>query len=330
MRRCASLTLLTVLFLCGALSGCGSDSDDRTTATSQQVSQSSPDESGASAVTGTPAQAEETPEISEAVSYLGSYVLADPEFGTQTTVTVQGPTRTIVSNAIPDHETGNFPNDGNPHTISPQSLVYEFTTEPVFQGSESPVRIPGVAINGVKFEPETAETVTCGSGEVYRVEALQNTYNLGLDFNNAHVQPTGEYHYHGVAQLLADGYSSESDLVHLGFAADGFLMYYSKSGAFKTGYELSQEVRVGTSCVGSSSLRVDAVEVAGTTPDGTFTSDWVWNEEISDLDRCNGTYIDGTYVYLITDEFPFISRCLNGEFVETRASGGGASQGRDS
>jgi hypothetical protein len=80
--------------------------------------------------------------------------------------------------------------------------------------------VPGVAVNGVKFEPETAETVACASGESYRVEALQDTDDLGFDFNNAHVQPTGEYHYHGVSQLLAEAADSGDDLVHVGFAAD--------------------------------------------------------------------------------------------------------------
>ena len=47
----------------------------------------------------------------------------DEEFGTMTTVTVDGDTRTIVSNALPDHETGEFPNDGNPNTISAQDCL---------------------------------------------------------------------------------------------------------------------------------------------------------------------------------------------------------------
>lgn len=48
----------------------------------------------------------------------------------------------------------------------------------------------------------TAETVTCTTGGTFRVEAIQDIYDLGLDFNNAHVQPTGEYHYHRASELL--------------------------------------------------------------------------------------------------------------------------------
>lgn len=248
--------------------------------------------------------------------YVDSYTLDDEEFGTQVTVTVDGGTRTIVTNALPDHETGEFPNDGNPSTISAQDITYEYPAEANFVGDATEVRTTGVAVNGVKFEPGTAETVSCNSGENYRVEALQDIYNLGLDFNNAHVQPTGEYHYHGASALLAEAYETDDDLVLVGFAADGYLMYYSKSGAYTSGYALSTEIRSGTDCTGSGALGGDAVEVEGTEPDGTFTADWVWSESTGDLDSCNGTTIDGTYAYIVTDEYPFIGRCLNGEVTE--------------
>ena len=259
--------------------------------------------------------------------HLGSYVLEDEEFGTMVTVTVDGATRTIETNALPDHETGEFPNQGNPNTISAQDLSYEFTTEPTYVGDATEVRTPGVAVNGVKFEPGTAETVSCDSGETYRVEALQGLYDLGLDFNNAHVQPTGEYHYHGVSELLADAYSTDEDLVHVGFAADGYLMYYSKSGAYESGYELSEELRSGTGCVGSTALRSGDIDIDGTSPDGTYTSDWVYSEDNGDLDECNGIEIDGEYAYLITDTYPYVSRCLNGEVNESGPGAGGPPPG---
>ena len=259
--------------------------------------------------------------------YTGSYALADEEFGTMTTVTVADGVRTIVSNALPDHEVGEFPNPGNPNTISEQDVSYEYPADPVYVGSATNAMTPGVAVNGVKFEPATAETVTCESGETFRVEALQDIYDLGLDFNNAHVQPTGEYHYHGISELLANAYSTDDDLVHVGFAADGFLMYYSKSGAYSPSYSLSTDARSGTDCVGSMALGGDAVEVEGTTADGTYASDWQYSDANGDdnlfLDECNGTEIDGTYAYVITDEYPFISRCLNGEFTATGPGAGG-------
>ncbi|MEJ6722697.1 YHYH protein [Ilumatobacter sp.] len=259
--------------------------------------------------------------------YTGSYALADEEFGTMTTVTVADGHRTIVSNALPDHEVGEFPNPGNPNTISEQNVSYEYPADPVYVGSATNAMTPGVAVNGLKFEPATAETVTCESGETFRVEALQDIYDLGLDFNNAHVQPTGEYHYHGISELLANAYSTDNDLVHVGFAADGFFMYYSKSGVYSPSYSLSTDARSGTDCVGSMALGGDAVEVEGTMADGTYAADWQFSDANGNdnlfLDECNGTEIDGTYAYVITDEYPFISRCLNGEFTATGPGGGG-------
>ena len=255
--------------------------------------------------------------------YTGSYTLADEEFGTMVTVTVDETTRSIESNSLPDHETGDYPNSGNPNTITEQSLSYEFPVDPDYTGEATYAQTPGVGVNGVAFEPGTAETVSCESGEVYRVEALQEVYDLGLDFNNAHVQPTGQYHYHGVSELLVAAYESNEDLVHVGFAADGHLMYYSKSGAYESSYQLSTEARTGTDCVASGPAGGSTVEIEGTMPDGTYGSDWVYVEGAGDLDECNGTWIDGEYAYILTDEYPYIPRCLNGEFTDLGPGGAG-------
>lgn len=275
------------------------------------------------------APAETDSDTEQASGLLGSYTLMDEEFGTMTTVTVDGDTRTIMSNALPDHETGEFPNDGNPNTISEQDASYEYPSVPAYVGAATFAMTPGVAVNGVKFEPATAETVTCASGETLRVEALQDVYNLGLDFNNAHVQPTGEYHYHGISELLADAYATDEDLVHVGFAADGYLMYFSKSDAYSSGYVLSADARSGTNCAGSGALRGADVAIDGTTPDGTYTSDWEWSDANGDLDECNGIEIDGEYAYVITDAYPYVGRCLNGEFTATGPGAGGPPPGAD-
>ncbi|MEL7207284.1 MAG: YHYH protein [Actinomycetota bacterium] len=207
-----------------------------------------------------------------------------------------------------------------------QDLTWDFPIEATFTGDAVEARVPGVAVNGVKFEPGTAETVTCESGETVRIEALQEVYDLGIDMNNAHVQPTGEYHYHGIADVLAQAYDAGEDLVHLGFAADGHLIYYSMSGAYSSGYALADEARTGTGCVASGPGGA-TLDLEGTAPDGTYDTDWVFDEANGDLDECNGTEIDGEYVYLITDEYPFISRCLNGEFTEEGPPAGGAPPG---
>ena len=99
--------------------------------------------------------------------YLGNYSISEVGFGTQTTVTVSDNMRTIVTNALPNHETGLFPNSGNPNTISAQSNRYKYPTIPAYRGAAAEVHVPGVAVNGVKFEPGTAETVTCVTAVSY-------------------------------------------------------------------------------------------------------------------------------------------------------------------
>jgi hypothetical protein len=156
--------------------------------------------------------------------YTGEYTINDLDYGTQVEVTISGDTRTIQSNAIAPHAPGEFPNKGNPNTITEQDKTFELTLNPIYVGNNEWARENGVAYNGVKYELQTAESVSCESGEEYRIEAIQTTFSLGLDENNAHVQPTGEYHYHGVAEVLMDSLEG-TDIVHIGYASDGFPLY---------------------------------------------------------------------------------------------------------
>lgn len=265
---------------------------------------------------------------SQATDHFGSYTINDTGFGTQVSVVVDcdGKTRTIESNALPNHDTGDFPNAGNPNTISEQDKLWTYSTEPTFVGTATFAREPGVAINGVKFEPDTAERATCDTGEVHSIEAIQNVTDLGLDFNNAHVQPTGEYHYHGVSDLLVDLYSLDQDLVHVAFAADGHLIYYSKSGAYSPSYQLGTDTREGTNCTYTPGGPNGQTITFGSEKDGSLKSDWDYDATYGDLDECNGITIDGQYIYLITDDYPYIPRCLMGEFVGSGPGGGGPPQ----
>lgn len=334
-KRTQIAALLAVIFLSLGIAACAADETDTEAAESVTDSDATDEASNTNADTESGSESETDSEDSASITevvaatdsdYLASYTLADEEFGTMVTVTVDGETRSIETNAIPDHATGEFPNSGNPNTISEQELSYSYPVEGTYTGDATFAMVPGVAVNGVSFEPGTGESVSCGSGETYRIEALQDLYNLGLDFNNAHVQPGGKYHYHGVSDLLVGAYESDEDLVHVGFAADGFLMYYSKSGAYESGYGLSSEARSGTDCIASGPAGGDGVDLEGTTPDGTYVSDWVYVDGAGDLDSCNGTTIDGEYAYIVTDEYPYITRCLNGEFTGG-GPGGGAGQG---
>ena len=82
----------------------------------------------------------------------------------------------------------------------------------------------GLCINGVPFDPSAAEWYLGQRGSKWQYEPLAGAILLGVDANNAHVQPTGAYHYHGLPTALLDalrvGPSRHSALV--GWAADGF------------------------------------------------------------------------------------------------------------
>tara|TARA_R110002126_G_C10490123_1_gene503610 strand:- start:25887 stop:26945 length:1059 start_codon:yes stop_codon:yes gene_type:complete len=258
--------------------------------------------------------------------YFGSYSLEDKNFGTNTIVTVNDTERKIVTNALPNHKTGAFPRKGNPNTISAQNKTYSLPVYPKYTGEPKWVREPGVSLNGVKFEPGTAEVVVCETGENYRVEAFQNIIDLGLDFNNAHVQPTGAYHYHGSPTSVIKDLDKGEDLVHIGFANDGFAMYYSKSGKYKSSYKLLDGNREGEDCVYENPKQTLDISVDGH-HDGTYGSDFEYVVNSGDLDECNGTSINGTYAYIVTDEFPYVSRCLMGVYEEeSRGRGVSGSQ----
>jgi len=123
---------------------------------------------------------------------MGTYEV-NSDFGTKVSVTVEGTMRKIISNAIPNHSIGTFPNPGNPNTVSAQDRTWEIYITPTLSTEPRWAREPGVAVNGIKLEPETAERFVCETGEVYRIEAMEGFLDFGLDKNHAHVQPTGEY-----------------------------------------------------------------------------------------------------------------------------------------
>ena len=143
---------------------------------------------------------------------------------------------------------------------------------------------------------------------------------------NPRGHPTGAYHYHGSPTSVINNFDKGDDLVHLGFAHDGFAMYYSKSGKYKSSYKLLEGDREGEDCVYENPHNKIDVSVDGH-HDGTYGSDFEYVDSLGDLDECNGTTINGTYVYVVTDEFPYVSHCLMGEYEEpSRGKGGPRSQ----
>lgn len=239
--------------------------------------------------------------------------------------------RMLTANGLPDHAVGTFPNADNPNTISAQTISASVSVNPTETSVATPrvgaMNKPGVALNGIVFDPGTAgtcsDTGTCQQGGQamgnWSLEALgQTSFKWGTDTNNAHVQPDGMYHYHGVPEGLVTKLSSGNKVMTLiGWAADGFPIYarYGYTAASDAG----SVVKVVTS---SYQLKAtpDANRPATTTyAMGTFTQDYEYVAGSGDLDECNGRsgvtpeFPNGIYHYYATDTFPHLQRCVKGK-----------------
>ncbi|MBE9399431.1 YHYH protein [Pontibacterium sp. N1Y112] len=247
-------------------------------------------------------------------------------------IRVDGNYRLISSNGLPEHNTGRFPNANNPTAIREQSVTYRVPVKPIYRESTTPLGMwPfGVAINGVPFDPGAAEFWRGNPRSGWQYEALSGAVDLGVDRNNAHVQPTGSYHYHGLPTGLLERYSDSSVPILLGYAADGFPIY----GPY--GYRNPIDDRSGM-----QKLRGSYQVKGGQRPDGpggrydgSFVQDYEYIAGLGDLDDCNGRsgitaeYPEGTYYYVVTDNFPFIPRCFHGTPDRSFMRGPGSGQDR--
>ncbi|MEO0383328.1 MAG: YHYH protein [Pseudomonadota bacterium] len=268
---------------------------------------------------------------------LAELLLGSVEAAANISISSNGAVRTIVADGLPDHAPGQFPNTNNPNSISTQSYRFDMPTNPSTGGSPTSGDryVFGVALNGVIFDPATAEFWNNDRSSGWNYEAFgPQTRSLGLDSNNAHVQPNGAYHYHGIPDGLYDRLASAGAPTLIGYAADGFPIYgplgYADSDDPLSGLEemtSSYALRPGTRSSGP-----------GGAYDGTFTADWEYVPGTGTLDACNGRigvtpeYPEGTYHYVITDAFPFVPRCFAGtpddSFSKQNARSGSAQQPR--
>lgn len=245
----------------------------------------------------------------------------------QVEITTRDGYRYIKANGIPNHTAGRFPNRGNPNSIQEQRHLFRVPLQPQIAAhlSEAQRQPFGVALNGVPFDPGTAEF--WNDDPNWRYEALSGFINLGLDNNNAHVQPNGAYHYHGLPIGLIGQLRAEKKIALVGYAADGFPIY--------TQYGFSDPKNAKSAI---TELRSSYRLKTGTRPngpgnkyDGTFVQDWEYIAGAGDLDECNGRfgvtpeYPDGIYHYCLTKDYPFIPRFYRGtpdESFRRRGPGG--------
>ncbi len=236
-------------------------------------------------------------------------------------VSVSGGSRTIVANGVPDHNVGMFPNGGNPHSISVQDNTFVIAANPtknsqvtaLTTGNGQPRYWFGILDNSVILAPIAAEfftnTSTGNDNTDWNENALSSNISLGTDCNNSHVFPTGMYHHHATPSAYVDDRNiGSATTTQVGWAADGFPIYYKYGNKNGSVVELTSSFRLKTTDRGG-----DGVSAPSGCPDGTYTQDYEYVDGLGDLDECNG-YEDPTlgYIYVITDTYPSISRCFVG------------------
>ncbi len=255
-----------------------------------------------------------------------------------------GTNRILNGNGIPNHEVGTFPNSNNPNSISEQNVSKSFTLCPsiIYEGGlevVGPAMAIAYALNSVKFDPATAGrcndagecSLARGDGN-WNIEALgHETFDFGDDMNHAHVQPNGAYHYHGMPELLIDFFGDSNGMTLIGWASDGFPVYarygyadpedsQSQLKALTTSYRLKSQPDENrpntlTAILGGPNATNN---INKPIPMGAFTQDYEYVKGLGDLDECNGIFgvtpefPDGIYYYVVTDDFPFFTRCLKG------------------
>jgi hypothetical protein len=236
--------------------------------------------------------------------------------------------RNLTANGLPDHDVGAFPNANNPNAIAAQSITASLNLSPSYSGA---VRVLGGAaggagyvLNGVKIDAATAGTCNDGGsvcdakGNVgsWKIEAVNSGFNFGTDSNNAHVQPGGTYHYHGMPEGFVTKLGKGATMTLIGWAVDGFPIY-ARYG-YATATSASSSIKVVT-----SSYRLKSSVPSNRAPTsqyklGTFEQDYEYVSGLGDLDECNGRYgvtpefPSGTYHYFATDTYPFLQRCVKG------------------
>lgn len=251
------------------------------------------------------------------------------------TITEAGSNRVIKANNIPAHMVGLFGGGQgslNPNAIKAQDNTYTISLNPAKASSitnllstRGPDYAFGVALNGVNLDPVAAEpfpnsnqgTMDPNVNWEWNLEALN--VNLGLDCNSAHVQPTGEYHYHGTPTKFLEGLNIDGSKMELvGWAADGYPIYYKY--AYSVANNSSSSIKELTSSyrLKSGTRPGDGVTAPCGDYNGIYSNDYEYVEGLGDLDECNGRtgvtpeFPSGTYYYVITDAFPAIPRCLMG------------------
>lgn len=323
---------LNTLILCTTLVACGGGTDTATTAVAATDSLAT---STASTTTGTSTSATSsnataTTTPAAAVACALSYSALNTSLNlTSTSRWTCGTTRLLTANGIPDHAStgGSFATPVSVQNISVSMPLAPAVATTVTQLNKTAI---GYVLNGVKLDPQTdgscassatstangAGCVAAGGRDPWVLEAIGGAFLFGTDTSNAHVQPNGQYHYHGMPEGYLTQVNKGAAMTLVGFAVDGFPIYgrYGYSTAGNAG----SAIKTITSSYQKKTTADAGRPSTAIFPMGTFTSDYQYVASSGDLDECNGRtgvtpeYPAGTYHYYITDTFPYAQRCIKG------------------
>ncbi|MEM7588793.1 MAG: YHYH protein [Myxococcota bacterium] len=253
-----------------------------------------------------------------------SFAINDKTYGTQVQFSVEGNTRTITSNGLPNHN-ADFPNAGNPNKVSQQNYNYTLPTTPQKNSQPNYFSLPqpfGIMCNGVLADPLAAEFYQSGGQQDRNWQLAPKEGILGIDDSKGHVQPDGSFHYHVPPPFVS---KSPTKPQLAGWAGDGFPIYgpigyqdpnNPNSGLveLKSSYRLKQGTRPNG---------------PGGNYDGTYMQDYEYVTGHGDVDECNGRkgvtpeFPKGTYYYVLTHEYPHIPICFYGNIAESFKKTGG-------
>ncbi len=258
---------------------------------------------------------------------------------------VENTQRVVYSNNYPNHDFCYV----SPRIPEPYYRLYKFDLEPQLSGTITsltrdngrPVNFFGIAMNGVYMMPAPATPFIfedTNTGEYNWDWVFEPTTNIGdgrdfvaLDCATAHVNPNTGYHYHGnmfeYVEELKPGISTTTDIptevLQVGWASDGFPIVYKfgpdKDGNIKellASFQLKSGLRPG-----------DGESAPCGSYSGKYTNDFEYVTGKGDLDECNGIEASITlttaqgeetfeYYYVVTADFPQISRCMKGNFSD--------------
>lgn len=215
------------------------------------------------------------------------------------------------ADGLPEHDTGTFPNDQSPHAISEQDRTFRVTAHPVIAASSTALsaeRFDGVLVNGVPVQMRESFCVPGSDCNTWQVNPLHEPSWFGIDSHNAHTLADGSYHYHGNPNALYDDIAPAGATI-IGTAADGFPIFgpWIDDGGVARKVTSSYALKIGERPV--NAFLTPALVGPWT---GEYVEDYEYVADSGDLDECNGMFIEGTYGYFVTDDFPYLMNCLKG------------------